>query len=167
MEIRRAVEDDWDGFRAHFESVAAEGRWIGTELPIDWDARRPGFDRAVAGDRAVMVVVDDGGTIVGHLALYVQAGRADLGMALSEGYRGAGLGRRLLEQGVAWAREAGAHKVVLEAWPHNAAALALYERCGFEVEGCHRRHWRRRDGSLWDSVSMGLVLDDSSPGSPW
>jgi RimJ/RimL family protein N-acetyltransferase len=87
-------------------------------------------------------------------------------MALSDGYRGAGLGRRLLTCGIDWAREQGAHKVVLEAWPHNDGALALYEKLGFELEGRHRRHWRRRDGSLWDCISMGLVLDETAPGSP-
>ena len=167
MEVRRAVEEDWDGFRAHFESVAAEGRWIASELPIDWDGRRSGFDRGVAGTDAVLFVVDDGGTIVGHLALFLVAGRADLGMGLTDGYRGRGLGRQLLVAGIEWAREAGAHKVVLEAWPHNEAAIGLYERLGFQLEGRHRRHWRRRDGSLWDSVSMGLVLDETSPGSPF
>jgi RimJ/RimL family protein N-acetyltransferase len=50
-------------------------------------------------------------------------------------------------------------------WPHNGAALRLYERTGFVVEGRLRRHWRRRNGELWDALLMGLVLDTSSPGS--
>jgi len=28
-----------------------------------------------------------------------------------------------------------------------------------------RRHYRRRSGELWDAVIMGLVLDETSPGS--
>ena len=163
MEVRRAVDSDWDGFRAHFESVAAERRWILTELPVDWASRRPSFDEGVAGETAVMFVADDGGTVVGPCYLHLGAGRADLGMAITDGYRGAGLGRRLLEAGIEWARAAGAHKVVLEVWPDNDRAIGLYERLGFVVEGRHRRHWRRHDGSLWDSISMGLVLDETSP----
>jgi uncharacterized membrane protein YphA (DoxX/SURF4 family) len=47
------------------------------------------------------------------------------------------------------------------------AALALYTRAGFEVEGRRRRQYRRRHtGELWDSIVMGLVLDHTSPGSP-
>ena len=126
-----------------------------------------GFERGVAGESAVLFVAVDGDTVVGHVALYVAGGRADLGMAITDGYRGAGLGRRLLDAGLEWARTAGAHKVVLEAWPHNAAAIGLYERVGFEYEGRHRRHWRRNDGSLWDSIVMGLVLDETAPGCPY
>jgi putative acetyltransferase len=55
--------------------------------------------------------------------------------------------------------------VTLELWPHNRAARRLYERAGFVEEGRRRRHYRRRSGELWDSVVMGLVLDETSPGS--
>ena len=48
----------------------------------------------------------------------------------------------------------------------NTRAIGLYEKLGFVVEGRYRRHWRRRDGSLWDSLLMGLVLDETSPGGP-
>jgi RimJ/RimL family protein N-acetyltransferase len=67
---------------------------------------------------------------------------------------------------IGWARHRGAHKVLLEVWPTNARAIGLYEKFGFVVEGRHPRHWRRNDGSLWDSLSMGLVLDTDAPGGP-
>jgi RimJ/RimL family protein N-acetyltransferase len=51
-------------------------------------------------------------------------------------------------------------------WPHNAAAIALYRKVGFQVEGRRRRQYRRRNGELWDAILMGLVLDEVSPGSP-
>jgi hypothetical protein len=38
--IRPAVAADWDGYVRAFESVAAEGRWLGRELPIDWEPLR-------------------------------------------------------------------------------------------------------------------------------
>jgi putative acetyltransferase len=50
-------------------------------------------------------------------------------------------------------------------WPHNHPARQLYERFGFVEEGRLRRHYRRQNGELWDAIVMGLVLDDSSPGS--
>jgi RimJ/RimL family protein N-acetyltransferase len=87
-------------------------------------------------------------------------------MGIVDGHRGAGLGSRLLEAILEWAAERGAHKVCLELWTHNTPALALYEKFGFEVEGHHPRHWRRNDGSLWDILSMGLVLDHDAPSGP-
>jgi ribosomal protein S18 acetylase RimI-like enzyme len=94
--------------------------------------------------------------LVLHLAPY---GVADLGMLVAAGWRGRGVGSALLAEGIERARAAGAHKIALQVWPHNRAALALYERFGFRREGLLRRHYRRRSGELWDAVVMGLPLD--------
>jgi RimJ/RimL family protein N-acetyltransferase len=77
------------------------------------------------------------------------------------------VGSALLEAAIAWARDVGAHKVGLQRWPHNARAAALYEKFGFEEEGRLVRHYRRKNGELWDAVIMGLVLDEETPGSPY
>lgn len=79
---------------------------------------------------------------------------------------GPGAGSALMERCIAWAKEHDAHKIKLEVWPHNAAAIALYEKFGFVHEGRCRRHWRRANGELWDMLVMGLILDSDSPGSP-
>lgn len=162
--VRSGQVGDEAGFRRAFESVAAEGCWIGWELPVDWDARRPWRELVEDADGGCFVAVAPAGEVVGWCVAHLVHGRAELGMGIVDGHRGGGLGRRLLDAGVRWAVDAGAHKVVLELWPHNERARRLYERAGFVLEGRHRRHWRRRDGSLWDSLTMGLVLDETSPG---
>jgi ribosomal protein S18 acetylase RimI-like enzyme len=86
-------------------------------------------------------------------------------MWVAASHRGEGIGRSLLDECLRWARDEGAHKVALEVWPHNAPAIALYRAYGFEIEGRKLRHYRRRNGELWDSVLMGLILDHDSPGS--
>jgi GNAT superfamily N-acetyltransferase len=108
----------------------------------------------------VTLVADAGGQVVGNIGVELAPyGVAELGMALLEGWRGQGIGRRLLDEGVAWARSSGAHKMALEAWPDNDRALALYRRAGFVVEGRKRSHYRRRNGERWDAVVMGLALE--------
>ncbi|MGH9178809.1 MAG: GNAT family N-acetyltransferase, partial [Acidimicrobiales bacterium] len=98
---------------------------------------------------------------VGHIGLSLRPwGVADLGMLVAAGWRGQGVGAALMRSGLDWAREAGAHKIALQVWPHNEAALALYRKFGFVEEGRLRRHYRRRDGELWDAVLMGLLLDE-------
>ncbi|HEV7863499.1 MAG TPA: GNAT family N-acetyltransferase, partial [Acidimicrobiia bacterium] len=164
--IRRAVAGDFDAYMDAFEAVAGEGRWLGAEAPVDRETRRAGFDRAVAGDGAVLFVADAGGEIVGSVSSALSGGVADLGMLVVESHRGAGVGRALLEAVIDWARQAGAHKISLAAWPTNHPAIGLYARYGFRVEGTRRRHYRRRSGALWDSVVMGLVLDENSVGGP-
>jgi RimJ/RimL family protein N-acetyltransferase len=168
--LRPARIDDWERFCALFDAIAGEGRWLGSELPSDWDARRPGFERSVAGEDSTLLlaVAHDGEDLVGFIRCHLEShGRAEIGMGVADGWRGVGIGRRLLDAAIAFARGAGAHKVTLEVWPHNERALRLYESAGFVVEGRLRRHWRRRDGSLWDSLAMGLVLDEDAPGSPY
>ena len=97
--------------------------------------------------------------IVGFIGLHLEPyGVVDFGMALLDGWRGQGLGSALLEAAIAWSRESGAHKMSLEVWPHNEAALALYHGRGFVEEGRKVRHYRRRNGELWDAILMGLPL---------
>ena len=107
------------------------------------------------------------GHLVGELGVHRQAGVADLGMMVRDGYRGRGIGSALMEACIDWSRANRAHKITLTVFPHNAAGLALYRKHGFTVEGRLVRHWRRRTGELWDAIPMGLVLDDTTPGSPF
>ena len=88
-------------------------------------------------------------------------------MTIDADYRRQGVGTAMMVAATEWARaQHGIHKVELEVWPHNAAGIALYRKVGFAIEGRRRRHFRRRNGELWDAILMALVLDDSSPGSP-
>jgi RimJ/RimL family protein N-acetyltransferase len=157
--VRPAREQDLDAIVELFVEVAAEGRWIGTEPPVDRDRRRRRLAETLDQDREVVLVAEAGGRIVGQLGMDLAGyGVADLGMLVSEGWRGRGVGSALLRAGIEWARGAGAHKVALQVWPHNAAALALYEKFGFQREGLLRGHYRRRNGELWDAIVMGLPL---------
>jgi RimJ/RimL family protein N-acetyltransferase len=141
-----------------FEAVAAEGTWIGTELPIDRAERRPRLEKVAEGTAAYLGAFE-GDALVGQLGLHIAPyGVADLGMMVSAEWRGRGVGSALLTAAIDWARTSDAHKISLQHWPHNERARALYERFGFEQEGYLRRHYRRRNGELWDAVVMGLLL---------
>ena len=165
--IRPIEPADADSYFAVFEAVAAEGKWIGTEVPIEPErvTRLRASATAPRDDEFTAVAVADG-RIVGFARVAIDIQRAHLGMAILDGHRGAGIGTRLLDTCIDWTRGTDAHKLDLEVWPHNSAARRLYERAGFIVEGRRRRHWRRDNGELWDSIEMSLVLDETSPGSP-
>jgi GNAT superfamily N-acetyltransferase len=51
-----------------------------------------------------------------------------------EAFRGAGLGRALVHAAMQRARERGCRRIELDVNEDNAAALALYESCGFSRE---------------------------------
>ena len=150
------------------EAVASEGRRIGAEAPIDREGDSRRWRESLADDRAgSFVAVDDSGGIIGNIGIELHRfGVAEVGMWVAHGWRGRGVGSALLTAAVEWARAAGAHKVALQHWPTNQAAVGLYEKFGFVEEGRLRRHYRRRDGELWTAVVRGLVLDEEAPGDP-
>jgi RimJ/RimL family protein N-acetyltransferase len=72
-------------------------------------------------------------------------------------HRRRGIGTALLEQAVEWARGAGVRKLELHVFPHNEAAIALYERFGFRQEGYRRAHYRRGSDYV-DAILMALAV---------
>jgi ribosomal protein S18 acetylase RimI-like enzyme len=50
-------------------------------------------------------------------------------------YRGEGIGRKLLEHGIQWARENNFPGVMLETQDDNVPACTLYQSCGFVLSG--------------------------------
>ena len=160
--VRNATLDDLDELMAMREAVAAEGRWIGAEVPLDVERDRATLTGGIEGGTLFVAELDTGAgpELVGMIGLHpAPYGVVDLGMLVKDGLRGQGIGSALLERGIQWAREHDAHKMSLQHWPHNERARGLYEKYGFEQEGYLRRHYPRKDGELWDAVVMGLLLD--------
>ena len=50
------------------------------------------------------------------------------------------------------------NRVLLEVLADNTAAVRLYEKCGFELEGCLKKH-AFKDGSYRDVLIMGISAD--------
>jgi ribosomal protein S18 acetylase RimI-like enzyme len=165
VEIRSAEPSDIDAWFDLFEEVAAEGRWIGAESPLhrSWTDRM--FQRFLTNEASALLLAEADGVLVGDIHLEDRFGCVQLGMKVRDGHRGAGVGSMLMDACLEWCRQRPAHKVVLDVWPHNAAAIGLYRKYGFEIEGRLCRHARRQNGELWDLIQMGLVLDGTSPGS--
>jgi RimJ/RimL family protein N-acetyltransferase len=161
--IRPAASADLDRVIDLLWTVAAEGLWLGTQIPFDRDVRRAAMADLVEGRGGALFVADAGNStepdVVGDISVGLASyGVADIGMLLAQSWRGRGLGTALLETGLEWAAGAGAHKAALEVWPHNEAGLALYRKMGFVEEGRKRRHYRRSNGEIWDAILMGRPL---------
>lgn len=80
------------------------------------------------------VLEEEDGSIIGSCGLHpMQAGTCELRkMYLRRDYRGKGLGRMLLEDALARARELGFRRVTLETASVLKEAIRLYERYGFK-----------------------------------
>jgi len=138
-------------------AVAQERDGIATEPPVDVDARRHEFAESAAGS----FVAEADGAIIGMI--HVGDGRfgkgvGELAMLVERGWRGRGVGSALVAEAIERARTKGLHKLSLDVFAHNAAAIALYHKFGFVEEGRRVAQYRRSSGEQWDSIVMGLVL---------
>jgi len=101
--------------------------------------------------------------IVGHVDLKgskLRTGlhRCELGLGIEEPWRGQGLGGRLMDTAIAFARaEPTLCWVDLGTFAHNAPARALYLKKGFLEVGCIRDRFRL-DGQSIDDVQMTLSV---------
>jgi ribosomal protein S18 acetylase RimI-like enzyme len=155
FEVRRARPEDVRGLVELFAAVAEERDGIATEPPVDVDARTEQFASSIDGT----IVAVAAGDLVG--SLHVDATRfgvGELGMTVARPWRGRGVGSALLTAAIEKARGEGLHKLSLEVFPHNEAAIALYRKFGFLEEGRRVKHYRRASSELWDSIVMGLLL---------
>ena len=109
------------------------------------------------------VAVSDGNDIVGHVDLkgdHLKTGlhRCELGIGIERPYRGRGLGRRLMETAIEFARAADTLSWMdLRVFSHNVAGRALYRSLGFSEVGTLVDRFRI-DGQRIDDVVMTLKV---------
>jgi molybdate transport system substrate-binding protein len=137
--IRPARERDHPAIRAIVRDVLAEYRLSCSPADTDSDLadlRASYFDR---GGNMDSVVAEDG-SVVGCCGVYpLDRETCELRkMYLVPGARGKGLGRRLLQRALAFARGSGFRRVELETASVLKDAIALYTRNGFRpIERTH------------------------------
>jgi [ribosomal protein S18]-alanine N-acetyltransferase len=162
--VRRAEPADAASLVSLAEAVGSEpGGW----LIADGQWRRVSEERRYL--RAIrrhsysaVLVAEEDGRIVGRLSIGRDAHPAsehvaDVGLMVAEGYRRRGIGLALMEAAEFWARRVGVRKIELHVFPHNEAALALYDRLGYRRVGDRRGHFRRSDGYV-DAILMEKEL---------
>ena len=151
--VRAAEDSDRRSIALLLASVAEERDGIAAEPPIDVD--KLATDWKIDG--TLLALAD--GVVIGEISVDPSwMGFGEIGMMVAADWRGRGVGTALVAAAIEWARARGLHKVALSVFPHNQAAIALYQNFGFVEEGRLRRHVRRTNGQLWDLIEMGLLL---------
>ncbi len=162
VNVRRAVPGDAARVVALASAVAgeeegwllADSRWRSTS-----DERR--YIRALQRhpDAAVLVAEIESGDLVGRLSLMrdphpASAHVADIGLMVAAPFRRRGVGTALMAAAEEWSRAAGVTKLELHVFPHNHAAIALYEKLGYEREGLRKGQYAVAGGELRDVILM-------------
>jgi putative acetyltransferase len=166
LTVREATIADAATLVAHLRELAAEP---GINIPLAPDeVISVEHEKAVLTDfhespRALMLVAEEAGQLVGELSVRAVSSRravrhvATLGMSVKHSHRRKGVGKALLDAALEWAPTAGIKRIELYVYARNAPAIALYEACGFHVEGTRRGFIKEGDAYL-DDVVMGRLL---------
>ena len=165
IQIVRAAPEDWElvrelRLRALVDSPDAFGATLEHERAYGRDGWLAWIEGWGGATNALFLALRDA-TVVGMAVGSITPGRDDAhlyGMWVDPSDRGAGLGRRLVERVLAWARAVGAATVDLSVTDANAGARAFYERMGFADTG--DRH-PLREGATLEAIVMRRAIEGS------
>lgn len=161
VEIVYVREDYIEGFWACLDAVAKERRWLGAFEGYPLESLRKFARGMIETDNAQYFALD-GAKVVGWIdispsTLPVSLHVGSLGMGILAEYRGQGIGKGLMQAALDKAKAKGLKRVELEVYPHNTAAIALYQRFGFSEEG-RRKNAALLDAGFVDLIMMGLCF---------
>jgi RimJ/RimL family protein N-acetyltransferase len=165
--IREARPDDAERLIAYIQRLIAEPDinlpLAPGEFKYTVEEEQQILAKYAAADNAIFLIAEVEGCLVGELNCrggQRQATRhtAILGMSVAEGWRGQGVGSALMTRAVEWARGTGViRRIELMVYTRNQAAIQLYQKFGFQVEG-RRQRAIYQQGEYLDDLMMALLL---------
>jgi ribosomal protein S18 acetylase RimI-like enzyme len=159
--VRPITLGDVEGFWQCVESVKRERKYLAFLRPFSLTEAASFVAKNIEAKNP-QFVADAAGSIVGWCDIrretidtYAHVGH--LGMGLAEGWRGRGIGERLIRAALDQARKVGFEKVELSVYATNTRARSLYEKIGFVHEGTRVRG-RKVDDAYDDIHMMGFFF---------
>jgi ribosomal-protein-alanine N-acetyltransferase len=129
-------------------------------FPGDAWAEPTWWAELAARPRRAYVVEEQDGRVLGYAGVDLGGEVADvMTMAVAPAARGRGLGRQLLDELVALARDDHAQHLMLEVRADNEVARNLYDSNGFELLTVRRRYYQPGDV---DAHVMRLTLEGAT-----
>jgi ribosomal protein S18 acetylase RimI-like enzyme len=167
--IRQAVPADARGYIVLIKSILREQPPVDTPYaPDEFDPPveriRERIAEVALAQNSLFLVAEADRKIMGTLTCGGGTLKADqhmtaLGIYVAKSWRDQGVGNALMARCIEWARESRVvERVELEVYAHNARAIHLYEKYGFEREGCKRRLYYQ-NGQPIDMLIMALLLE--------
>ncbi|NGY03527.1 GNAT family N-acetyltransferase [Solimonas terrae] len=159
LEVRHSDDRDIEQIRQIYAEPAVYANTLQLPLPsaAAW-TRKLG----VLPDGAYSFVACDGGEVLGQLALLVEASPrrrhvANIGMGVKGDARRRGVGSALMAAAIDMAeRWLAIRRIELSVYTDNKAAIGLYRKFGFVVDGTFREY-AFRDGTYVDVHAMSRL----------
>jgi len=152
-----------DGFWSAVDSVSRERKYLAFLEGPPINTTRDFVLTNIHGNWPHVVTLNDGKVIgwcdVTALDRPVFAHVGSLGMGVLAPYRGQGVGTALISAALQKARSKGLTRIELTVREKNTAAIALYKKFGFVIEGIHK-NGVCIDGEYENHIFMALLFDN-------
>lgn len=132
------------------------------ERKFSVDQQRKRMEQLETEETSSIFVAEDNNNLVGYLFAIGNSPsrikhRVYIVVGVSAGYRGKGIGFQLFSRLEEWAKKLSIRRLELTVIEHNEAAVSLYKKMGFEVEGV-KRDSLKIDGEFVNELYMSKLL---------
>ncbi len=161
--IRIPDESDAENIISYAKIMFASTDQVLTTLPeytITVEEEKAWINNSLANHNAVILMAELGNLVVGLLDFVPRekkkmAHAGELGVSVHPGYRGIGIGQKLMETLLDRARNnQQIEKVFLNVFATNETAIRLYKKLGFTEEGRHIKAIKQLTVEYVDLVQM-------------
>lgn len=164
--FREPVLEDAEEIVDFYNYVGGETSYLSfekDEYPLDVEAQRESIKATNESciNKMLLAVVD--GKIVGigtisssHKIKSRHCG--ELGIVVAQAYQGKGIGTSIINQLIDWAKQnRTTTRIQLDTRKDNEVAVKLYQKLGFELEGCLKNS-TLLEGKYYDLYVMGMMI---------
>ena len=163
--IREIRESDAEEFLNLCNRIDAETPFMmfkPGERPTTIEDQKDEIRDILSRDNQTIFVAEKDNQLIGYLAAYGGRYKRNrqtvyIVTGILQDFTSQGLGTKLFEQLEEWAKKRKIHRLDLTVMVHNEAALALYRKTGFEIEG-RKKHSLYINDSYVDEYWMAKLL---------
>ena len=166
LNIRLAVEEDAVGFLEAMQSAESSNFMLfgpgERGLSIEGARKHIRVLNGGVGNALAIALLHE--KVVGYIILKGEIisrlkHRASIVIGVHEAARGEGVGQALFSFIHELAMELGLHRLELTVMAHNEAALHVYQKMGYVIEG-KRKHSLLVDGQFVDEFALAKILEE-------
>ncbi|GAA0600869.1 GNAT family N-acetyltransferase [Virgibacillus siamensis] len=164
ISIIRTVElEDAGAIVNIMNAVIAEGEYLIT-TPAEYnktpEEQRESIHNILENERETLLVAEVNGNVVGYIVFFSQTRKrmshtGSAGMMVNKDFREMGIGKKLMEALLSWAKNNPLiEKVSLGVFSNNHRAKALYKSLGFIEEGRKFREFKMDENEYVDDILL-------------